>query len=75
MKGMVDARNACSCVASSQMLAQLSSFALNRSIKASILGVRHAPLPFGFAQRGTAGLIQAAMFFHVTVEAQQVALI
>jgi hypothetical protein len=45
MKGIVDVRNACSRVASSQMLAQLSSFGLNRSIGASILGMRRSGSP------------------------------
>jgi hypothetical protein len=57
MKGIVDVRNACSRVASSQILAQLSSFGLNLSIRISVFGVRHTAMFLGLAQRDPAGLI------------------
>jgi len=57
MKGMVDVRNACSRVASSQILAQLSSFGLNLSIRISVFGVRHAAMLLGLTRRDPAGLI------------------
>src|SRR5262249_35608227 len=62
-------------VASSQMLAQLKSLGLNLSIKLSDLRMCHASVLLRGAEHGARFLIQAAVFFHVAVEAQQVAFI
>src|SRR5438046_2902641 len=75
IKSIVDVLRACSRVASSQMLAQLNSLGLNLSITLSDLRMCHASVLLRDAEQGARFLIQAAVFFHVAVEAQQVAFI
>src|ERR1022692_873980 len=75
MNGIVQVRSACSLVASSQMLAQLSSLSASFSIGLSILGMRHASVSLGRAKRRPSCLVLPAVLLHVAVKAQQVALI